>query len=148
MNATPETVKQHPFIEAYFGCFTGIRHWHHLDAFWEKLRHMTQTSWYLYSIGEPPPQTPSNTRQFNESLAAIDALLRKEHQEDYCGIVYVDNIDEPSYIKIYDPKHLGIVCGFSDVPTLPGWILSTMPPCDITEHIKAPVKDRWWQKIF
>ena len=77
-------------------------------------------------------------------IETTDQLLHEQHQEDYCGIVYVDNIDTPEYIKIYDPANLGVVCGYSDNPPLPGWILSRLVPCDL--HPKKP--QSLWKKYL
>jgi hypothetical protein len=50
-------------------------------------------------------------------------------------------------VKIYHPGNLGVVCGFSDQPTYPGWILSTMPPRDITLPPDTH-RSSWWRKLF
>jgi len=61
----------------------------------------------------------------------MDKLLRREHQEDYCGIVYANDLQTPGSIKIYDPNNLGVSCGYNDNPPLPGWIMSRIPPVDL-----------------
>jgi hypothetical protein len=79
----------------------------------------------------------------------MDQLLRADHQEDYCGIVYADDLASPSFIKVYDPHNLGVVCGFSDDPPLPGWVLSKLRPCDLPAA-RQPTDARrgWWQRLF
>ena len=64
-------------------------------------------------------------------------------------MVYVDNKTEPSFIKIYDPNNLGVVCGFSDNPPLPGWIVSLIKPEPLDENTFLPQsRKRWWRRIF
>jgi len=139
----------HPFIQSYRGAFSGILRWPQLDELWETLRLQTDKQWYIYAVGETPPVQVSNTAQLETFLKAIDKLLRSEHEEDYCGIVYVDNRQSPSFIKIYDPNNLGVVCGFSDNPPLPGWILSLQQPIDLSAALPpAGTRRRWWQKLF
>ena len=46
-------------------------------------------------------------------VTEIDRLLRQDHAEDYCGIVYADDLQQPRFIKIYDPNNLGVSCGYS-----------------------------------
>lgn len=139
----------HPFIQSYRGAFSGILRWPQLDELWETLRLQTDKQWYIYAVGETPPVKVSNTAQLDTFLTAIDKLLRSEHEEDYCGIVYVDNRQSPSFIKIYDPNNLGVVCGFSDNPPLPGWILSLQQPIDLPAALPpAGNRRRWWQKLF
>ncbi|MCR4300822.1 MAG: hypothetical protein NUV51_04360, partial [Sulfuricaulis sp.] len=113
-----------PFVTAFRGNFTGLLSWKDLDAFWEVVRSRDHAGWYVYAIGETPPTAPASAEQVNQFLSEIDALLRKEHQEDYCGIVYTDSKTEPSLVKIFDPNNLGVQCGFSDNPPLPGWVMS------------------------
>jgi hypothetical protein len=138
-----------PFIDYYRGAFSGILRWPQLDELWESLRQQSGKQWYIYAIGETPPEQPASREQLNTFIKEIDKLLRSEHEEDYCGIVYVDNRQNPSFIKIYDPNNLGVVCGFSDNPPRPGWILSMEKPVDLQTALPPPAnRRRWWQKLF
>jgi hypothetical protein len=137
------------YLKAFRSGFSGVLRWEQLDKLWATIRNDASTKWYIYAIGEQPPATPSSTAHLDEFLSEIDKLLRKEHKEDYCGIVYTDSFDTPSFIKIYDPNNLGVVCGFSNNPPLPGWILSKIKPVDLKTAIKPPGnRRRWWQKLF
>ena len=79
----------------------------------------------------------------------LDTLLRHEHAEDYCGIVYTDSMNHPTYIKVFDPNNLGSTCGSSGNPPLPGWILSHMQPINLPAALPQPGnRRRWWQKLF
>ena len=139
----------HPFIQTYRSAFAGILRWPQLDELWETLRHETAKQWYIYAIGETPPSQTSDAEQLDTFLQAIDKLLRSEHEEDYCNIVYIDNRQSPTFIKIYDPNNLGVVCGFSDNPPLPGWILSLQQPIDLQAALPPPGnRRRWWQKLL
>ncbi|MCW9012988.1 MAG: hypothetical protein OQL06_04330 [Gammaproteobacteria bacterium] len=138
-----------PYINAFRGRFTSLMRWEHLDSFWETLRGQADDSWYIYAIGEPAPLATSSKQQLETFVTEIDALLRKEHEEDYCGIVYADDHDQPAFIKIFDPHNLGVSCGFSENPPLPGWVLSKMKPIDLENALRpANNRRRWWQKIF
>ena len=138
-----------PFIDYYRGAFSGILRWNQLDEFWNTLREQADKQWYIYAIGETPPEQPSSQEQLTTFIDEIDKLLRSEHKEDYCGIVYVDNRQAPTFVKIYDPNNLGVVCGFSDNPPLPGWILSLEKPIDLEAALPPPGnRRRWWQKLF
>ena len=82
-------------------------------------------------------------------VAEIDALLRVEHDHDYCGIVYADDPSRPTLIKIYDPNNLGVSCGFSKDPPLPGWVMSLLPPCDLpAARALSNGRRSWWQRLF
>lgn len=137
------------YISAFRGNFTSVMRWPQLDEFWEKLKGLADDAWYIYAVGQQPPETPVSKKQFLTFLEEIDALLRKEHDEDYCGIVYIDNHEQPAFIKIFDPNNLGVSCGYSEKPPLPGWILSRIQPVELEEALYPPKnRQRWWQRIF
>lgn len=146
MNAIPEGS---PFLADFRGVFYGIRSWEQLDAFWARLRADAGGAWYVYAIGEPPPTAPATAEQVLTFIGEIDRLLRAEHDEDYCGIVYADDRERPGFVKIFDPNNLGTSCGSSEIPPLPGWILSKIPPIDLPAALPQPGnRRRWWRRLF
>ena len=137
------------FYQRFRGAFTGILKWAQLTEFWQQLKADADDGWYVYALGEAVPAQPVSADKLRHFIDELDSLLRKEHQEDYCGIVYVDDRDNPSFIKIYDPGNLGVVCGFSDNPPLPGWVLSRIPPLPLNEKtFLTQSRRRWWQRLF
>ena len=152
MTAEPATDNPDPqqaFMAAFRGSFTSALRWHHLDDLWERLADCADGGWYIYAVGEVPPPQPADAEQLHDFIREIDKLLRAEHEEDYCGIVYADDLKEPTFIKIYDPNNLGVSCGYSDNPPLPGWLLTRMRPCDLKFTQVVPKnRKRWWQRLF
>jgi hypothetical protein len=137
------------YMTAFRGRFTSAMRWPQLDDLWQALKTRNDGAWYIYAIGEEPPVEPAASDRLETFIQEVDALLRREHDHDYCGIVYADNLAEPSIIKIYDPNNLGVSCGFSDNPPLPGWVLSRIQPVDLPMAMQPPNnRRRWWQKIF
>jgi hypothetical protein len=148
MHAQPQPNNSEFYIR-YRGGFTGILKWPQLDEFWQLLRSRANANWYIYAIGEAVPDRPVTAEQLNVFISEVDTLLRKEHQEDYCGVVYIDSKTEPTFVKIYDPNNLGVVCGFSDNPPLPGWIVSLVKPELLDENTFLPrSRQRWWRRLF
>ena len=138
-----------PFRVAFRGRFENVLRWEQLDALWEVLHADAGSGWYIYAVGEPPPAQPVSGEILQTFLGEISVLLRKEHAEDYCGIVYTDSFTRPGFVKIFDPHNLGVSCGFSDHPPLPGWILSRLPPVDLEAPAPLPGnRRRWWQRLF
>ncbi len=142
MNETSE------YLQAFRGSFTSALRWHHLDDLWEVLRADAEGGWYIYAIGEPPPLEASSAERLLIFIEEIDKLLRQEHDEAYCGIVYADDLRQPGFVKIYDPNNLGVSCGYSDNPPLPGWVLSKIPPVDLPATLVPKNRKRWWQGLF
>jgi len=144
-----QTASVQNYLDAFRGRFTSVMRWHQLDDFWTVLRKRAGKGWYIYAVGEQPPEAASSEDQLLTFIDEVDSLLRKEHDEDYCGIVYVDDKESPDFIKIFDPNNLGVSCGFSDNPPLPGWILSRIPPVELEQALNPPGnRRRWWRRIF
>ncbi len=137
------------FMQAYRGSFISALRWHHLDALWQRLDEHAGDGWYIYAVGEIPPEQPADPERVRTFILEIDGLLRMEHDEDYCGIVYADDLSEPSFVKIYDPNNLGVSCGYSDNPPLPGWLLTRIRPFDLESNQVPPKnRQRWWKRLF
>ena len=139
-----------PYLLSYRGYFRNLLKWEELDALWERLRGDSEKAWYIYAVGEAPPEASASTAQLQRFIEEIDQLLHEEHDEDYCGIVYVDNVDSPGLIKILDPNNLGSSCGSGlGPPPLPGWVLSLQAPCDLNAAYPLPAnRRRWWQRLI
>lgn len=140
---------QASFLERYRnGRYSGVLRWHQLDAFWGVLRASADRGWYLYAVGEPVPQATASAEDVLHFIDEIDALLRREHDEDYCGIVYADDLSAPTLIKIFDPNNLGSSCGSSANPPPPGWILSLQQPENVVASAPLPNnRKRWWRRL-
>ncbi len=136
------------YLAAFRGSFTSALRWPQLDALWTRIRAVPD-GWYVYAIGEVPPADVAEPDQLLTFVGEVDALLRRDHDEDYCGIVYADDLAAPRMVKIYDPNNLGMVCGSSANPPLPGWVLSRIPPVDLPAA-QAPTagRKRWWRRLF
>jgi hypothetical protein len=143
------TATLEPFYVAFRGSFTSILSWAQLDDFWRTLRANAAAGWYVYALGEAPPQQALTREQVIRFINAIDVLLHEDHYEDYCGIVYTDSKTKPSFIKIFDPFHLGSSCGGSGEPAIPGWIMSLTPPLVLETARPLPEnRRRWWRQLW
>lgn len=138
-----------PFLNRFHGPLRGILSWDNWNALSDRLDRESDDGWYVYYVGEEVPATPLPARQFRHFLGEITRLLRRDHQEAYLGIIYADDAERPSLIKIYDPNNLGASCGSSGVRVLPGWVISRDPPVDLQANIPNPAgRRRWWQSLF
>lgn len=139
-----------PFQAQYQGRFISALRWSQLDELWAAL-HGQPEGWYLYFIGQQqtPPQKTLSAAELLHFLNEVDALLRQDHEYDYCGIVYTDSFQTPEMIKIYDPNNLGASCGFSGKKIPPRWVLSRIMPESILDEAPIPQGRRqWWDRIF
>lgn len=136
------------FRSRFKGRFVSLRKWSDLDDFWQVLRDQAD-GWYVYAPGESVPTEALDATALQAFITELDELLRREHQEDYCGIVYVDDKAAPDFIKVYDPNNLGSACSASSEPPLPGWVFSRIPPVDLAMPVVLPAgRRRWWARLF
>ncbi len=126
------------YLTEFRGRFIGIMQWDDCDALLEKLIANPANDWYFYDTLLPLPQRTINTDDLVKKLIKIHDILKVEHQERYCGIVYVDDLENPTFIKIFNPNNLGKACGSSENPPIPQWLLSKTKPEDVIEKF-APV---------
>lgn len=143
MNSAPVS----EFQRAYCGRFWSVMGWEQLAAFWQRID--PAAGWHLYAPGEAAPTAAADAATVAAFIERIDALLREDHRESYCGIVYADDLDAPRFVKIYDPNNLGSSCGSSKNPPPPGWVMSLLPPETIATGRPAPEgRRRWWRALI
>jgi len=142
------TPVEHPYFILFKGRFTGVLRWEQLDNLWEKVL-ASDEGWYIYSVGDTPPEKILSKEELNKLIPELDTLLRKDHGEDYCGIVYINDKENPSFIKVFDPNNLGSSCSMSNILPLPSWIISTLKPINLPDAMpQTAQRKRWWQKVF
>jgi len=137
------------FEQQYNGLLYSVMHWDQLTRFWASIE--ADAGWYLYAVGQEIPTAPASAEKVRQFTSEIDTLLRREHHEDYCAIVYADDLEAPSFIKIYDPNHLGSSCGSSATKSsvLPGWIMSQVAPQELKVNgFVTGQRKRWWQNFL
>ncbi|MDD5472277.1 MAG: hypothetical protein PHP05_10230 [Sideroxydans sp.] len=134
------------FLDRLKGPFRGMLHWSDLDSLWSAVRAQPE-GWYISMVGVQPAQQTMSVEALSNFISEVDALLRREHDCSHCGIVYADDIEQPSFIKIHDPSSVGSSCSSTPVP--PRWMLSRVPPSMIMDETPLPGnRRRWWQKLF
>ncbi len=137
------------FSELFKGKFYGVLRWHQLEHIWEVVKSDKAEGWYIYQINQSAPDAVVQNDELTLKIEQIDRYLREQHDEDYCGIVYADNLDKPEFIKVFDPESLGTSCSIAKTPPLPKWIISKIKPQILTlphENINKP--KRWFGNLF
>jgi hypothetical protein len=137
-----------PFIQHYRGYFSGVLQWPQLDNLWTTLRQQPD-GWYVYLVSHDLPDSPASAAELQRFIEEVDELLRREHEHDYCGIVYTDDWTAPQMVKIFDPHNLGASCGSAGHEIFPRWVLSRIPPAPLEDLMPIPAsRKRWWQSVF
>ena len=133
------------FMRKFNGPLSGLMRWPQLDVLHSALSARNDGGWYVYYVGEEVPSEALGTPQFAQFVDEITQLLRRDHQEEFLGIVYADDLEQPNFVKIYDPNNLGAACGSSGMRVLPGWTLSRCAPVELPN---PGGRRRWWQGLF
>ncbi len=137
------------FISKFNGVLKNVLEWAHWETLTATLKAKSDAGWYVYYVGEEVPADPLPPDRFVRFLEKISDLLRRDHDEPYLGIVYVDDVEDPAFVKIYDPNDLGSSCGSSGRRVLPAWVLSRVAPVDLHAAVPNPGnRRRWWQNLF
>ena len=137
------------FMSAFSGKLYGVLRWNQLDDLWGVVRKEQSEGWFIYSVGEEVPVEKQSDNSVEKFVKEINELLRRDHDEDYCGVVYTDSFESPSLIKVFDPNNLGTSCSIAEKGPLPSWIISKMKPEDISADTEQTANRRkWWQKLF
>ena len=135
------------YLDTYIGRMSGVLRWPQLETLWQMLD--AEEGWYLYEVGAELPENMIGEEELNQAIAGMDRFLRDEHPEKYCGVVYADNLQNPSLIKIYHPRKMGASCGSSGSTVLPRWTLSRQPPIDLVAWaLEKDRKPAWWKHML
>jgi hypothetical protein len=137
------------FLETFNGKFFGVLRWHQLDVIWDAVKKESDSGWYIYQTINQPPQQLTAGDELNTFIVDLDKELRDNHEEDYCGIVYVDDMENPRFIKVFDPSNLGTSCSIATAAPLPKWIISKqLPEILATKEPQKKYHKRWFGNLF
>lgn len=126
MRDTNGTLPDTDFWNAYQGKFAGIPSWTGFDRFWTVLEGMGG-DWYVFDPLEDAPDAPVTdvATVLAEARACVEDVRR---MRSYCGTVFTDDLENPSFVKVFDPWKMGGVCGGSGARVLPRWVFSRIAP--------------------
>ncbi len=111
----------------FSGRLYGILQWDRFGRIWRYLEDEPE-GWYVRDFRKAAlPESPMPADAFRVWLAETENFLRRRHREDYCGFLYVDDQEAPTFLKIFDPRKMGTSCGCSG-GIEPRWTVSRMPP--------------------
>ena len=136
------------YLEEFQSRFMGIMQWDDCKGLLEVLI-SNPDNWYVYDTDEN--QIPSNTTpgaQFVEQIQHIKGVLDEEHKERYCGIVYTNDLKNPTFVKIFHPNNLGKTCGSSENPPIPKWLISKTQPEDVIEEFSPKEDEGFVSKLL
>lgn len=128
-----------PWWRTYQGRFKGILTWQAFDRLWARLAEAPE-GWYAYELSGSCPEAPLSAEAFQALLDEANDMYAIARKQSFCGAVYVDDPESPSFIKVFDPNNMGAVCGDSGKRTLPRWVLSRARPDPLPPAPEAPAR--------
>ncbi len=124
------------YREKFTGRLVGLLQWSQFETLWTRLAERPE-GWYVRDFTEKVlPQAPMSAEAFRRFLSETEEFLRRRHREDYCGFLYVDDPEDPTFMKIFDPRKMGSACGCGGT-VVPRWTISRMPPMPIGDEADA-----------
>ena len=128
------------FDALYHGYLKGLLQWRQFDDLWTHLRAHPE-GWYVRDFSSKKiPDAPMGAEDFRAFLDEAETFLRRRHREDYCGFIYLDDIENPTFIKVFDPRKMGSACSCSTQATPPRWTISRLPPV-LTADMTPPPEE-------
>ena len=125
------------FWTSFNGWFSGVLDWSDVETLFSSLRKNSK-GWYLAEMQSSDESNPASVPDMPESvldeddflkfLVEAESVINKRRSRPYCGAIYVDNKDDPAFIKIFDPTKMGSSCSCSTEPVLPRWTISRIKP--------------------
>lgn len=118
----PETA----FWTAFQAKFYGVPSWTAFDKFWPVLE-ASGGDWFVFDPGGDAPEAPEADMAaiFDEARACVEAV---REMRSFCGTVFTDNMEAPTFVKVFDPWKMGGVCGGSGERVMPRWVFSRIAP--------------------
>ena len=126
-----------PFWRAYNGKFAGLPSWAGFDAFWKRFD-AAGGDWYVFDPSGDAPEAP--VADVAEGLAEARACVEQVRARSFCGAVFADDLENPGFVKVFDPYKMGGVCGGSGNRVLPRWIFSRIAPDPLPRLPDVPEK--------
>ena len=115
------------YLALFSGRLYGILQWDRFACIWRYLQD-DPDGWYVRDFRKSAlPDSPMPADEFRVWLKETEDFLRRRHRDEYCGFLYVDDQEAPSFLKIFDPRKMGTSCGCSG-GIEPRWTVSRMPP--------------------
>jgi hypothetical protein len=133
MTPLPDTA----FWRAYDGSFSGILKWQDVDRFWAYLAQNPE-GWHVFDPDGDAPDMPMTKTEFARFLTQAKALVNSRRERSLSGAIYVDNMAEPTFAKIFDPVNMGSACNVSGTRTMPRWVVSRIKP-DALPKVMEPL---------
>lgn len=115
------------FWRRFRGRFCGVLKWQDVESLWVDLK-TSPENWYVFDPAGPAPSAPMQDSEFLHFLDEAEELINQRRDRSSCGSIYLDDPQNPQYIKIFDPTNMGSSCSCSTQPVMPRWIISRMAP--------------------
>lgn len=138
MRDTQGPLPDTPFWQAYQGKFFGVPSWAAFDRFWPVLE-AAGGAWFVFDPEGDAPDAPHAdiASVLAEAKTCVEAV---REMRSFCGTVFTDAMENPSFVKVFDPWKMGGVCGGSGERIMPRWVLSRLAPDALPLLTQEPEK--------
>jgi TusA-related sulfurtransferase len=129
------------FIELAQGNLYGLLSWDEFDQTCQYIKDAKDHNWYIYEIDKPLPDNASTDAQINQFIDSLNANIHEEYSREHCGIAFVDSVDNPSILKVFNPKLLKSICNIYGSSPIHGWVISRNKPVDLNSFSETDIRN-------
>ncbi len=115
------------FWRLFQGRLFGILTWAQFDAFWPLLSGRAG-EWFVFDPLATAPDAPMPAEAFETFLDQARQMLERRRDLSYCGAIYADDLQAPTFVKLFDPMKMGSACAMPGTRIMPRWTLSRLRP--------------------
>ncbi|MDU8927757.1 hypothetical protein RXV86_10210 [Alisedimentitalea sp. MJ-SS2] len=136
-----------PYWNAFQGKLHGFPMWQMLDRFWPVLE-ASGGEWFIHDLeSDAVPDTTASAEELATLLKSVAEMYEPARSRSFCGVVFVDDLKAPGFVKLFDPWKMGASCGSSGERTLPRYVLSRIKPDSLPVANEEPEKPGLFTRI-
>ena len=98
------------YINLVQGNLYGLLSWVDFDWVCKYISNANDHSWFIHKIDKSLPDRAASNVEKTKFVEYLNSYVHTEYSREHCGIAFVDSIESPSILKIFNPKLLKSIC--------------------------------------
>ena len=147
-NAKTVNSSGNDYIELVQGNLYGLLDWADFDRVCKQICDATDQGWFIYEIDKPLPDRASTNIETTEFVESLNSSVHAEYSREHCGIAFVDSIDSPTILKVFNPGLLKSICNVYGSSPVHGWVISRIKPVELVSSTEINISNPEKHKNF
>jgi len=128
------------YINLVQGNLYGLLSWEEFDRVCKYIGNTKDNNWFIYEIDNPLPDNASTNIEIKEFIEFLSSYVHTKYSREHCGIAFVDSIDSPTILKVFNPKLLKSICNIYGSSPIHGWVISRKRPVNLVSSSDLDIK--------